>query len=137
VTAATTERADKLASDTLDAARAAAPQGLIGVVIDAPSQLWARASVTHSGHPLLLDAQQRFANRDGDVPAAALTPREMDLLRLLPLSLAVNELAERLFVSVSNVKWHRANLYRKLDVRSRQTAISVAVERGLLTPPGP
>lgn len=136
VEAATAERGDQVIASAGAAAEAAASGRLVGVLLDAPSQLWSRPEVAHVAHPLLLEAGQRLATDDIDVPTA-LTPREIDLLHLLPLSLSVNELAERLFVSVNTVKWHRTNLYRKLGVRRRRAAVEAAVERGLLDPPRP
>jgi DNA-binding NarL/FixJ family response regulator len=61
-----------------------------------------------------------------------LTPREMDVLRLLAAGKANREIAETLFVSEGTVKIHITHLYEKLGVTSRTTAISTAVRRGLV-----
>lgn len=131
VEAATADQDGQVAALAAAAAEAAAPGRLLGVLLDAPSQLWERPDATHSAHPLLLEALQWLAAPD-EGPAPRLTPRELSLLRLLPLPLNIDELAARLFVSASTVKWHRANLYRKLGVRHRQEAVEVAVGQGLL-----
>lgn len=130
--AAVAEHAEQLLVAARRAAEAASAERLLGVLIGAPRQLWERADATHLGHPLLFEAVQRRTAAHHDERLSALTRRELDLLRLLPLSLTINELADRLFVSVHTVKWHRANLYRKLGVRSRDQAIEVAVQSGLL-----
>lgn len=135
VDAAVTERSGEVTALTNAAATAAAPEKLLGLILGAPSQLWSRPGVTHNAHPLLLDAVQRLAAVAPDDGRPPLTQREVDLLRLLPLSLTVDELADRLFVSASTVKWHRRNLYRKLGVRRRNEAIDIAAERGLLDEP--
>lgn len=137
--AATTKRADDAVTAALAATEAAAAEQLIGVLVGAPRQLWSRPEVVALTDPLLIEAQllietQRrlvASHHDGHAPTA-LTRRELDLLRLLPLGLTVDELADRLFVSRYTVKWHRANLYRKLGVRRRADAIDAAAERGLL-----
>jgi two-component system, NarL family, response regulator len=61
-----------------------------------------------------------------------LTPREMDVLRLLAEGRANREIAAALFVSEGTVKIHITHLYEKLGVTSRTTAISTAVRRGLV-----
>lgn len=132
VTAATAERGEEVSELAAAAAEAATPGRLLGALLDAPTQLWGRPEAVHSSHPLLLEALQRMTDAVDDPAAVPLTPRELDLPRLLPLSLPVNQLAARLFVSVSTVKWHRANLYRKLGVRHRHAAVQAGVERGLL-----
>jgi LuxR family maltose regulon positive regulatory protein len=61
-----------------------------------------------------------------------LTEREQALLAELPSMRTVEEIAGTLFVSVNTVKTHLRGIYRKLGVRHRRDAISVARERGLL-----
>lgn len=51
-----------------------------------------------------------------------LTPREMDVLRLIDKGLTNREIAERLVIEVGTVKNHVHNLLSKLDVSSRQDA---------------
>jgi len=61
-----------------------------------------------------------------------LSSREMDVLILLAERLSNKEIAERLFISPDTVKRHSANIYRKLDVRSRRQAVATARKLGLL-----
>ncbi|TSD99409.1 hypothetical protein FOS14_11480 [Skermania sp. ID1734] len=61
-----------------------------------------------------------------------LTPRERELLRELPSWRTTEQIAADMFVSVNTVKTHLRGIYRKLNVRSRREAVSVALERGLL-----
>lgn len=129
---AVAERPDQVAAAADAAAKAASAERLVGVLMHAPSQFWARSEVIHSGHPLLLEAADRLATDPGADRSTPLTARELDLLRLLPLSLGVDQLADRLFISVHTVKWHRANLYRKLGAKNRHDAVIAATERGLL-----
>nr|WP_042184420.1 LuxR C-terminal-related transcriptional regulator [Kibdelosporangium sp. MJ126-NF4]CEL16286.1 transcriptional regulator [Kibdelosporangium sp. MJ126-NF4]CTQ94209.1 transcriptional regulator [Kibdelosporangium sp. MJ126-NF4] len=64
--------------------------------------------------------------------ADGLTEREQALLAELPSMRTVEEIARNLFVSVNTIKTHLRGIYRKLGVRHRRDAISVARERGLL-----
>jgi len=62
-----------------------------------------------------------------------LSDRELDTLRLIAKNLPNKEIAERLFVSVNTVKTHVKNIYLKLDVNSRLTAIERARQLQLIT----
>ena len=61
------------------------------------------------------------------------TAREMELLALIEAGLSNQQLADRLSVSVSTVKWHLYNLYAKLGVSSRSAAVAKARALNLLT----
>src|SRR5579859_4475563 len=66
-----------------------------------------------------------------------LTRRERDVLYLLAQGLSGPEIAEKLTLAVSSVKWHSKHLYAKLEVNSKKQAIARAHELGLLgAPPG-
>jgi ATP/maltotriose-dependent transcriptional regulator MalT len=85
--------------------------------------------------PTLLDRTDhamRRAPRGGPSPAAALTDRELAVLRLLATQLSQQELAGELYVSVNTVRTHIQGIYRKLRVTSREEAIAHARELGLL-----
>jgi DNA-binding CsgD family transcriptional regulator len=60
-----------------------------------------------------------------------LTPRELDVLRLLPCGLSNAEIATTLFVSSRTVQTHLSNLYAKLEVSGRAEAVAYAVGHGL------
>ena len=68
----------------------------------------------------------------GAVSGEALTARELELLRELPSLLSLDEIAMAHVVSVNTVKTHLKALYRKLDVRSRRSAVERARELGIL-----
>src|SRR4051794_19412871 len=60
-----------------------------------------------------------------------LTPRELDVLRLLTQGLTNRQIAERLYLSVGTVKLHVERILAKLDVTDRTQAAARAVELGL------
>jgi LuxR family maltose regulon positive regulatory protein len=64
--------------------------------------------------------------------AEELTPKELEVLRLLSTRLSRREIGERLYVSLNTVKTHQRAIYRKLGVEHRGAAVSRARELGLL-----
>jgi LuxR family maltose regulon positive regulatory protein len=60
-----------------------------------------------------------------------LTPRELEVLRLICDGLANQEIAERLTVTLNTVKKHSSHIYGKLGVSSRAQAMVRAHELGL------
>jgi DNA-binding NarL/FixJ family response regulator len=61
-----------------------------------------------------------------------LTPREIEILEILPTGDTVTQIAARLFISVSTTKTHLASIYRKLGAVNRVQAINAARRAGLL-----
>jgi predicted ATPase/DNA-binding CsgD family transcriptional regulator len=64
--------------------------------------------------------------------ARALSPRELDVLRLLVAGHHDREIAEALRVSPRTVQTHVASLFTKLGVNSRVEVTAIAVRRGLV-----
>ena len=60
-----------------------------------------------------------------------LTPRELEVLRLVAEGLTDAQVAERLVLSLRTVHSHLRSIYRKLGVRSRSAATSTAIRNGL------
>lgn len=65
-------------------------------------------------------------------PPGGLTPREVEVLRLVAGGYTNPEIAERLVISIRTVETHRAAIHRKLDTNSRAEAVAFAREHGLL-----
>jgi DNA-binding CsgD family transcriptional regulator len=63
---------------------------------------------------------------------AALTPRELEVLRLVAQGLGNKEIAAELELSTHTVKYHLASVLAKLGVRSRTEAVSRGIRTGLL-----
>lgn len=66
-----------------------------------------------------------YSHRTTDSRHWGLTEREQDVLELLSKGYSVKAIAEQLIVSENTVKFHRTNIYRKLNVNSRQELINL------------
>jgi LuxR family maltose regulon positive regulatory protein len=79
---------------------------------------------------LRLRAPQRTAS--SPAPFWELSPREIDVLRLLPSELSQREIAAELYVSFNTIRTHTRVIFSKLGVTSRAEAVSRARELGLI-----
>ncbi|MDD5467579.1 MAG: response regulator transcription factor [Anaerolineales bacterium] len=61
-----------------------------------------------------------------------LTEREREVLALMVEGLNNNDIAERLVVSRSTVKFHVSSVLSKLGAASRTEAVSIALQNGLV-----
>ncbi|HEU4744021.1 MAG TPA: LuxR C-terminal-related transcriptional regulator, partial [Anaerolineales bacterium] len=61
-----------------------------------------------------------------------LTPRELEVLRLIAQGLSNNEIGKRLFLALDTVKGHNRRIFDKLQVQRRTEAVARAHELGLL-----
>ncbi|MCF6745636.1 response regulator transcription factor [Blastococcus sp. KM273128] len=64
------------------------------------------------------------------------TARELEVLRGVARGLTNAEIGRELFIGEATVKTHLLRVFAKLGVDDRTRAVLVAVERGLLPPPG-
>jgi predicted ATPase/DNA-binding CsgD family transcriptional regulator len=62
---------------------------------------------------------------------AGLTPREVEVLRLVASGMTSVQIAKELFLSSRTVETHLASIYHKLGVSSRSAATRFALEHGL------
>ena len=76
--------------------------------------------------------QEPAAPAAASASVASLTARETEILRILAQDLSNPQIAERLVVSRRTVDAHLRSIYDKLGVKSRDAALRVARERGLL-----
>ena len=61
-----------------------------------------------------------------------ITRREKEILKLIVDEHTTQEISEKLFISLSTVETHRANLLSKLNVRNTAGLVRVAIEKGLV-----
>jgi LuxR family maltose regulon positive regulatory protein len=65
-------------------------------------------------------------------PFWELSPRELEVLRLLPSRLSQREIAAELYVSFNTIRTHTRVIFQKLGVTSRAEAVARGRELGLL-----
>jgi DNA-binding NarL/FixJ family response regulator len=69
-------------------------------------------------------------------PLGELTPRELQVLRLVARGLSNADIARELIVGDATVKTHVARIFFKLDLHDRAQAVVLAYETGLVEPGG-
>jgi DNA-binding NarL/FixJ family response regulator len=83
---------------------------------------------------LIEDYARRPPHRERPAALAELTPRELEVLRLVARGLSNGEIARQLVVGDATVKTHVARIFAKLDVHDRAQAVVLAYESGLVQP---
>ena len=74
------------------------------------------------------------AGRRDAAPPSPLSQRETEVLEAIVRGASFAEIAAAMQISPLTVKTHVQNIYRKLEARSRQHAVFLAQQRGLVTP---
>ena len=72
------------------------------------------------------------ADKDGDYDP--LTPRELEVLKLIAEGKSSREIADLLVVSIKTVERHRADILHRLSLRDRVDLTRYAIRRGLIEP---
>jgi DNA-binding NarL/FixJ family response regulator len=67
-----------------------------------------------------------------DHPRDDLTPREVDVLRLIASGNANKEIADQLSIGEASVKSYVANILSKLDAKDRAHAVTIGLKRGII-----
>jgi DNA-binding NarL/FixJ family response regulator len=97
---------------------------------------------TMRGEPFLYPAAVRAlvrdyldrASRGEETPEDPLTPRELEVVKLIAEGMTSDEIARELFISKKTVDRHRANVLEKLGMRNRVELTRYAIRRGLVEP---
>jgi DNA-binding NarL/FixJ family response regulator len=74
------------------------------------------------------------ASRGEATPEDPLTPRELEVVKLIAEGHTSEEIAEQLVISKKTVDRHRANILEKLGMRNRVELTRYAIRRGLVEP---
>ena len=97
---------------------------------------------TMRGEPFLYPAAVRAlmrdyldrASRGEETPEDPLSPRELEVVKLIAEGYTSEEIAGQLFISKKTVDRHRANMLEKLGMRNRVELTRYAIRRGLVEP---
>jgi len=125
------------------ALKLAAPAGFLRIFLeegDTVSHLIKRIHKQGESSPLaskILEASQYVHIEPVDIASnlhliEPLSEREIEILRLLVSELSVPEIASDIHISVSTLRTHIRNIYRKLDTHSRYETVSKAQELNLI-----
>jgi DNA-binding NarL/FixJ family response regulator len=106
---------------------------------DAPRDELLRAvrAAAHGEAVLAPSVAARLMSRFRAPAAGPLSQRELTVLELVAAGSTNRDAAAKLFISEATVKSHLLNIYGKLGVSDRASAVAEAFKRGLLTPGGP
>ena len=114
--------------------KAVVPSGLAGPEIVAAIEAAAAGLVVLDGAEIesLLRPPSTASSGGSRVLAEALTPREIEVLRLVAVGLGNKEIAARLEISEHTVKFHVASVMGKLGAASRTEAVTLGIRHGLI-----
>ena len=128
-------------NDTLMTAVSIGVSGFVPKTTD-PDQLFAAIEAVAAGGAVLTGGMMsrlgaginHLDYRPGELERRQfdLSDREYEVLRLLATSRTYAQIGAEMHLSRKTVEHYATSLYRKLDVKSRQQAVMVATERGLL-----
>ncbi|MEM6684545.1 MAG: response regulator transcription factor [Bacteroidota bacterium] len=79
---------------------------------------------------LLNDSQKTVQQKE--IEQVKLTPREIDILKLIAQNKKTKEIADILFISVNTVQSHKKNLYSKLNIHSVSELVAYAFRCGFV-----
>ena len=109
--------------------------GALGCVLkhDASSDLAMAVKLAREGHSYVSPSlASRVQDLHDTLTADGITARELEILRLTALGHTAPEIARELHLAVRTVETHRANIHRKLRMRTRAELVRYALGRGLL-----
>jgi DNA-binding NarL/FixJ family response regulator len=91
------------------------------------------------GEPFLYPAAvtaliRDYLDRGDTAPADPLTPRELEIVKLVAEGRTSEEIAQALVISKKTVEHHRSNILEKLGMRDRVDLTRYAIRRGLVEP---
>ncbi|HWU21602.1 MAG TPA: response regulator transcription factor [Nocardioides sp.] len=124
--------------DVLEAVKAGATGYLVksasgAELVDAVRRVAAGDSVFTPGLAALVLGEFRRLDRDGPEtpPGEKLTPREIEILKMVAKGMGSHQIAELLVLSHRTVQNHTQNVLRKLQLRNRVELTRYAIEQGL------
>jgi DNA-binding CsgD family transcriptional regulator len=92
-------------------------------------QIWGAGSVFHA-MPRVQTVVGQTTSESSQTPR--LTERERTTLEAVTSGMTTSAISTELWVSGHTVKFHLTNIYRKLGVQNRASAVRFALENGLV-----
>ena len=135
------EEAIQILANALDLAE---PEGFVRIFVDEGrpmAELLTRMKAERAGmqeyiHKLLAALEKQKDIQPSIIASQPLveplSPRELEVLRLIAQGLSNDEIGKRLFLALDTVKGHNRRIYDKLQVQRRTEAVARARELGLL-----
>lgn len=81
---------------------------------------------------ILIEQLQKPATLKKQSAEIPISPREIEVLKLIAQEFSNFEIAEKLFISIRTVDTHRRNLLEKLGVKNTAGLVKFAIQKGLL-----
>jgi DNA-binding NarL/FixJ family response regulator len=97
--------------------------------VKGPDLIAAIRAVNAGQRPLPPHIASRLAER---IPRSELSPRELEILRLIARGGSNKEIANTLDISEGTVRVHASNIFSKLGCNDRAQAVSEAFQRGII-----
>jgi DNA-binding NarL/FixJ family response regulator len=99
-------------------------------------EIFRAVRVVHAGgsllEPIIASRLMHRVNHEQALANQVLTPRELDVLRLVARGLQNKEIAGELTISERTVKFHVTAVMHKLGAGNRTEAVTLAAQRGLI-----
>jgi len=86
-------------------------------------------------HPDVFDSmlsRSRLGQPELDPPGQILTPREIEVLRMIAEGMGNKEIAFKLKISDHTVKFHTSSIFAKLGASNRAEAVTLGIRQGLI-----
>ncbi|BAY36393.1 two component transcriptional regulator, LuxR family protein [Nostoc sp. NIES-2111] len=116
---------------------AALRSGVRGILLDISTELEILTAIEAIALGLVVlhpDILESFSIREkvAPNPVQSLTPREIEVLKMLGSGLGNKAIAKSLHISDHTVKFHVSSIFQKLAVSTRTEAVTVGVRLGLI-----
>jgi DNA-binding NarL/FixJ family response regulator len=85
----------------------------------------------YNDEALMKLADMQASELAGEIPKVELTPREIEVLKLIVQEMSGTTIAEKLFISHTTVETHRKNLFAKIGVNSTVGLVKYALKFGI------
>jgi DNA-binding NarL/FixJ family response regulator len=89
------------------------------------------ACIAHEVVVKLMKAPVKEA-RTADAEYGSLTPREQEIMRMLAEGISKNDIAKHLYIAPKTVENHKANIMKKLGIRTQMELFRYAARLGLI-----